>query len=182
MLEDSFDQCFREHFDAVWRYARRRTATSTNADDISAETFAVAWRRREDIPEADLRPWLFGVARKVLLNHSRTVWRRERLHHRMFRMRQRWRPWTRRSADETLWSAMSALSAEDRDVLIMRAWDELAVGEIAAILGCTTNAASVRLSRARTRLATELRLQEGQDLSPEVTPHSAPTRSNHERS
>ena len=52
--------------------------------------------------------------------------------------------------------ALSRLSEPDRELLLMRAWDGLAIGEIAKILDCTTNAASVRLSKARARLRKEL--------------------------
>lgn len=82
------------------------------------------------------------------------------------------------SVDGTLWSALSALSAEDRDLLMMRAWDELAVGEIATILGCTANAASVRLHKARIRLGEELRRYEHEEAEPEVVQRTAPARSN----
>jgi RNA polymerase sigma-70 factor (ECF subfamily) len=70
--------------------------------------------------------------------------------------------------DGTLWSALSALSADDRELLNMRAWDELAVGEIATILGCTANAASGRLHKARIRLAEELRRYECEEAELEV--------------
>jgi RNA polymerase sigma-70 factor (ECF subfamily) len=38
----------------------------------------------------------------------------------------------------------------------MRFWDELPVPEIAAVLGCTPNAASIRIHRAKQRLAGQL--------------------------
>lgn len=175
MPEDPFDRHFREHFDAIWRFARRRTATSADADDITAETFAVAWRRRDDLPPSDLRPWLFGVTRNVLLNHSRTIERQERLRLRVAQATpEEASADPANGADPTLWCALSALSADDRDLLMMRAWDELAVGEIATILGCTANAASVRLHKARTRLADELRRHEHEDSEPELAPRTAP--------
>jgi hypothetical protein len=61
MLDESFQQLFADHFPDVWRFARRRTPSSEDADDVAAETFAVAWRRRHDLPEDEARPWLFGV-------------------------------------------------------------------------------------------------------------------------
>jgi RNA polymerase sigma-70 factor (ECF subfamily) len=39
----------------VWRYARRRCSSTDDADDVVADTFAVAWRRRSDIPAEDVR-------------------------------------------------------------------------------------------------------------------------------
>jgi RNA polymerase sigma factor (sigma-70 family) len=79
------DAAFRELFDAhladVWRYARRRCATSADADDVAGETFAVAWRRRAALPpgEGDARLWLLGTARRVLANQRRSQNRQHRL-------------------------------------------------------------------------------------------------------
>ncbi len=49
--------------------------------------------------------------------------------------------------------ALDRLDPADRDLIVMQVWDGLAVLEIAALLGCTPNAASIRLHRARGRLA-----------------------------
>lgn len=74
-----FSDMFEEHFDDLWRFARRRCNSSSDADDIVAETFAVAWRRRADVPVDATRLWLFGVARHVLNNQRRSSVRRDRL-------------------------------------------------------------------------------------------------------
>ena len=83
MPEEPFEAHFQQHFEAIWSFARRRTASSADADDVAAETFAVAWRRRGEVPDSDLRPWLFVVARNVLLNHHRSAERQSRLHQRL---------------------------------------------------------------------------------------------------
>ncbi len=74
-----------------------------------------------------------------------------------------------------LWAALARLSADDRDLLLMRAWDGLAVSDIAVLLDCTPNAASIRLTRARDRLAAAMgptdlaptRTSAGRDPDPE---------------
>jgi RNA polymerase sigma-70 factor (ECF subfamily) len=53
-------------------------------------------------------------------------------------------------------AALGSLTADDRDLLVMRAWDELTVTEMATLLDCSANAVSIRLNRARGRLATAL--------------------------
>lgn len=156
------DAAFRQLFDAhladVWRYARRRCATSADADDVAGETFAVAWRRRADLPpeEGDVRLWLLGTARRVLANQRRSHDRQHRLRTRAASLE----PPTPVEAGSheggELWRALARLSPEDRDLLIMRAWDELPVHEMAVLLGCTPNAVSLRLHKARRRLATAL--------------------------
>ncbi len=155
--EREFRAVFDAHFRDVWCFARRRCACSADADDISAEVFAIAWRRREDLPTDQARLWLFGVARRVLANHRRTVGRQARLWAQMAR-----EPGVGPAdggvpeADGRLRDALAALSEEDRELLMMRAWDDLPVSDIAILLHCTPNAVSLRLYKARRRLAAEL--------------------------
>jgi DNA-directed RNA polymerase specialized sigma24 family protein len=62
-----------------------------------------------------------------------------------------------------LWPALANLTEADRDLLIMRAWDELPVTEIAAILNSRPATISARLHKARRRLAKEIDRQGRQD-------------------
>lgn len=158
MDEAAFRDLFRQQFADVWRFARRRCASAHEADDVAAETFAVAWRRRDGLPPApDARLWLFGTARLVLANRRRSEDRRSRLDDRLAGEP---RPTAMDpatvvvdAAGRRLGGALASLSSDDRELLIMRAWDELSVTDIAALLGCTPNAASGRLHKARRRLA-----------------------------
>lgn len=164
MDADGFRSLVAAQFDDIWRFARRRCPSGTEADDVTAEVFAVAWRRRDDLPAGDgARLWLFGTARLVLANQRRGDRRRAGLTDRLTAVP----PPTGPSdpADEVaagadgspLWAALAALDEDDREVLLLRAWDELPVADIAALLGCTPNAASLRLRKARGRLADGLR-------------------------
>ncbi len=81
MTEEQFRALFAANFHDVWSYARRRTGSASAADDVTAETFAVAWRRRDEI-HGEARLWLFGVARNLLSNQRREQLRRERLQRR----------------------------------------------------------------------------------------------------
>jgi DNA-directed RNA polymerase specialized sigma24 family protein len=55
---ERFNRLHEQHFEAIRRYTWRRDWAL--ADDIVSETFLVAWRRIDDVPD-DTRPWLFGV-------------------------------------------------------------------------------------------------------------------------
>jgi len=174
--ERAFPALFDAHLAEVWRYARRRCATSSDADDIVGETFAVAWRRRADLPpgEGAARLWLLGTARRVLANQRRGQDRQRRLRTRAASLVQ---PAPVEAASDEggeLWRALARLSPEDRDLLIMRAWDELPVQDMAVLLGCTPNAVSVRLHKARRRLADALDRKEnaGSRTSPERSRHA----------
>jgi DNA-directed RNA polymerase specialized sigma24 family protein len=62
-------------------------------------------------------------------------------------------------SDLSLAAALARLSDGDREALLLRYWEELAPDRVAEALGCSRGAASVRLHRARRRLARELNLQ-----------------------
>jgi RNA polymerase sigma-70 factor, ECF subfamily len=148
---------FEAHFADIWKFVRRRCGSSHDADDVTAETFAVAWRRRDELPGDDVRLWLFGVARRVLANQRRSAQRQERV-----RLRLAETTVEEVSVDVTGEStadvrrALETLSEDERDLLIMQAWDGLSIGEMAVLLGCSGNAVSLRLFKARRKLAREL--------------------------
>jgi RNA polymerase sigma-70 factor (ECF subfamily) len=156
--EEHFGGFFADNFDDVWRFARWRSPSSAEADDVAAETFAVAWRRRADIPVGkEARLWLFGVARNVIANQRREVERRGRLHLRLATtasVPDSYEP--SGPSEHILWSALAALAEADRELLLMRAWDELDVAEIAMILEISSANVSSRLYKARRRLTDEI--------------------------
>src|ERR1041384_2011083 len=61
---DRVERLYREDLRAVLRFAATRT-DAARATDAAAEPFLVAWRRLDAGP-AEPRPWLFGVARRVI--------------------------------------------------------------------------------------------------------------------
>lgn len=155
--EVAFRGLYDDHLEPVWRFARRRCDSTSDADDVAGETFAVAWRRRADLPPPDeVGLWLFGVARRVLANQRRSAERQHRLRLRLATTPTA--PTASAPADEgigerdVLAAAFAAIDPDDRDLLALRAWDGLAVTEIAVLLGCSPNAASIRLHKARRRL------------------------------
>lgn len=166
MDDDRFSDFYNAQFADVWRFARRRTETSDDADDVTAETFAVAWRRRADIPMDGERLWLFGVARQVLANHQRATRRRGRLHLRLVTTDAP--PAAYEDVEDTgggLWRALAALPPDDRELLLLRAWDRLGASEIATLLGISATTVSSRLHKARRRLDRELEHQQDQETT-----------------
>ena len=163
---EEFRALFDRHLDPVWRYARRRCESAEDADDIAAETFAVAWRRQRELPPADeVGLWLFGVARRVLANQRRTAERQGRLHLRLAEVAATEPSMgepadTGSNLDRSLAHALAQLAPDDRELLLLRAWDGLRVQDIAVLLACTPNAVSIRLHKARRRLASLLQPKE----------------------
>lgn len=140
---------FAAHYGAVYAYGSRRVGPDA-ADEIAAETFLVAWRRFDDLPPEAL-PWLYGVARNVVLRHRTKAGRQLQTLEALKRV-----PIAASELggehDPGLAIAWSKLSAGDREVLSLIAWEELSVAEAARVLGCPAPVFSVRLHRARKRL------------------------------
>jgi RNA polymerase sigma-70 factor (ECF subfamily) len=151
-----FEALARGLVEPLRRYLARRTDPAT-ADDVLAETLLVCWRRLDDIPEDEL-PWAYGVARNCLANADRGRRRQERLSARIAvvdpPVETAPGPGER---DDDLHEALDAIRPEDAELLRLWAWEQLTAGEIALVLDITTNAASIRLHRARERLREELR-------------------------
>jgi RNA polymerase sigma-70 factor, ECF subfamily len=154
--DEWFGALFDAHFGDLWRFARRRTRAD-DADDVTAQVFAIAWRRRHDLPDDnEVRLWLFGVARRVLANQRRSDARQDRLRRRLAVFDDGDHDGAHDVSDGELGSVLGELSDDDRAVVTMRCWDGLTVGEIAAVLGCSPNAVSIRLHRVRLRIAARL--------------------------
>ncbi|HJQ52012.1 MAG TPA: sigma-70 family RNA polymerase sigma factor [Gaiellaceae bacterium] len=149
---DRLETIFCDHYEAVLAYARRR-APAAVADDVAAETFAIAWRKAEQIPPEPL-PWLLGVARRVLSTHRRSAQRRIRLRERLAQTAEPNMP--TEMVDTRLGEALNRLSERDREALLLVAWEGLAPREAAAVVGLTQTGFSVRIHRARRRLRAAL--------------------------
>ena len=176
-----FDALFTEHQRAVLAYAIRRTSTLADAEDAAAETFAVAWRRFEDIPADAALPWLYGVARRVLANQRRSTSRRDRLAAALGRGGDDVSTPLRigDDVDGPAFRALATLSPADQEVLRLVAWEELGNQQIAEVLGITANAVAIRLHRARQRFAAALghgRGSNGEGLRPPDLKYPATTR------
>ena len=145
-----FDALFTEHQRHVLAYAMRRAPSPADAEDIAAETFAIAWKKLEAVPDEAL-PWLYAVARRVLANHRRGLTRRERLTA-LLRVDDVPTPLhAGEDEDGPAFRALATLSPADQEVLRLVAWEELGNQAIAQVLGITPNAVAIRLHRARTR-------------------------------
>jgi RNA polymerase sigma-70 factor, ECF subfamily len=146
--EETFRRLFHSHYGAVFAYAARRVGRD-EAGDAAAEVFTVAWRKIRRVPVGAELPWLYGVARRVVANQRRSRRRRARLEVKATQVASR-----RVEHDATdLDGVLGSLPEADREVLMLAAWEGLDPSEIGRVLGCTANAAAVRLHRARARLS-----------------------------
>jgi RNA polymerase sigma-70 factor, ECF subfamily len=149
------DAWFRAHGDRVFAYLLHRTDRQT-AEDVLQEVFVTAFRRAADVPEPPIG-WLLGTARRLLANATRGDQRRDRLAARVADHSAVSAGADDERAADVVVAALAQLSARDREVLTLSGWYELTADEAAQALGCSPAAYSVRLHRARHRLADRLR-------------------------
>jgi RNA polymerase sigma-70 factor (ECF subfamily) len=150
-----FAAVFDRHAPTIHRYLQRRVADHA-AEDLLSETFLVAFRRRAsfDVERTDARPWLYGIAAKLVVDHHRRETRQRRL-----------ADWPEPAPDEhadavadrvsaqarqpALRAALERLSVEDREVLLLIAWEELSYAEVAEAMSVPVGTVRSRLHRAR---------------------------------
>jgi RNA polymerase sigma-70 factor (ECF subfamily) len=165
-------QAFREFYEryAVWMrsWFQRQTGSESTSLDLTAETFAQAWRgikRFRDMADGSGAPWLFGIARNLLRQYHK---------HNRIETAARARlglpvDWTgtdeydavddrvaASSLKPALQDAVRGLPADQRAALELRIVDQLPYDEVAGRLGCSINAARLRVSRALRHLTVEL--------------------------
>jgi RNA polymerase sigma-70 factor (ECF subfamily) len=162
-----FAAVYEAAYPAVYAYAARRVGSDA-ADEVAAETFLVAWRKFESIP-SDPLPWLYGVARNMVLRHQSSQAREQQLQHALRREREPVALDRENWEDSVLWDAWRQLRAGDREVLALVAWEELGVGDSARVLGCSASVFSVRLYRARRRFDRLLETSRGASSPTELS-------------
>jgi RNA polymerase sigma-70 factor (ECF subfamily) len=161
---ERFAALFDRHAPHIHRYVVRRLGADL-AEDLVAETFLVAFRkrRRYHLDQPDARPWLYGIATNLVRQHRRDEARRYATH-------------TVSSLDPPpvghadrvatavsaqamggqLATALAELAVGDRDVLLLFAWEQLSYQDIAAALGIPLGTVRSRLSRARRKVRAAL--------------------------
>lgn len=159
----AFVELFERHSASVASFVRRRVGVDA-VEDVLSETFLVAFRRRADFDTSSdsARPWLLGIATRVLKKH-----RADEARH--------WRAVAASAGrDDTsheggidgatsrldaaaalreLAPRIAKLSARDRETLLLYAWGGLTQEEVGAALGIPAGTVASRLNRIRRKLA-----------------------------
>ncbi|MFD1938321.1 MULTISPECIES: RNA polymerase sigma factor [Nonomuraea] len=154
-----FEAVYTQSYGQITAYAARRCESPQDAADVVAETFTVAWRRIDELPEGEAATlWLYGVARKVMANHFRgDNRRRARSAELDAEMADLYADSPERKIElAAIGDAFRSLPADDRELLSLLVWEGLGREEIAKTLGLSRNAVRIRLHRARRRLSRAL--------------------------
>ena len=158
--EARFVEIYRRYGKPLQAYCARRTAGSQVADAV-AETFLVAWRRIDQVPDGDATlPWLYGVAYRVLSHQWRHKARSRRLTERLRGVAdvEPIAPdvlLVRNEEYRVVLSASSRLRPTDQEILRLTLWEELSHADVAVVLGIDAAAVKQRAYRARRNLAAE---------------------------
>jgi len=147
---------------ALLAYFGRRVASADDAADLLGDTLVVAWRKAASVPrsETEARMWLYGVARRVLSTHRRTLARRSALEEKV-------RADATVRTDPPLLDHVRALIGDldpvDREIIGLHHWEGFTLAEVARILGMRP--ATVRSRHARARASMRDALLESGDVS-----------------
>lgn len=157
-----YDGCYR----SVLGYALLRVEQQA-AEDVAGETFLIAWRRLADVPEPPL-PWLLGVARNLLRKQYAAGRRGEALVTRLAELARTIEgDVAERVAErEAALAVLAGMPERDVEAVILASWYGLTPRQAARVAGTSARAFTVRLSRARRRLADALNLQEHLSAGP----------------
>lgn len=157
--EQRFTQLYHETRHDVLAYLVRRSRTTEDATDALAETYVVAWRRRDKVPDGEqARLWLFAVARNRLRVSARQARAEDDLTKELAKQLRIADPEPPQTTDdpELVDRALATLSAIDYEIVTLTAWEGLAPREIASVLGLSPNVVRIRLHRARSNLRESL--------------------------
>jgi RNA polymerase sigma-70 factor (ECF subfamily) len=163
---DDFIRLFWRHGPAVHSYLSRRAGHQL-ADDLLEEVWVRAFRSRDRYdPRLPAPPWLYGIARKVLLGHFRSQHAIPAGDNDRRRLGE---PDSWDAVDDRLdarrtvaglTDALAGLADEDREVLLLVAWEQLTPAEAAVVLDIPQGTARSRLHRARVQLRGYLEMSE----------------------
>ena len=159
---EAFARLYDRHAPAIHRYVARRLGPDA-ADDLMAETFLIAFRkrRRYDPARADARPWLYGIATRLVARHRKAETARYLLLERLGgeTAAEPVDTEARVSAQALrgpLARALADLPEVYREALLLVAWADLSYEEVAAALDVPVGTVRSRLSRGRARLRAAL--------------------------
>jgi len=149
---EAFNELFLRYRDPVYGFFRRRVAHPARAEELAQESFVAVLRGAQRYePRATFRAYLFGVAYKILANDRRKLSQNSEGAGPGLDVPG---PPAPGGAESALWvrQAIERLEGRDREVLLLREYEELSYEEIAGVLRVPVNTVRSRLFRARLAL------------------------------
>jgi len=152
---EQFSAVFREHLPALSRYLSRRIAAD-DVDDVAANVFEIAWRKRSQVVLGEELPWLYRIAAFEVLN----LRRRQNSVSSFLKLQKTVEtapsPEALTILDFDLAEAWKTLSPAEAEILALVAFEDLSIADAARTADITPNAASLRLFKARKKIEVAL--------------------------
>ena len=147
-----YESCYRD----IVAFAFRRCHDRTVATEVAADTFAVVWRRLDEMPDGEqARLWIYGVARMVLSNESRSQRRRTRLASHVAAAVASQPKMVDVDDDGRVEEGLQRMTPGDAELLRLSYWEGLSPAEIAVVVNVGASTVRSQLTRARQRFAVE---------------------------
>jgi RNA polymerase sigma factor (sigma-70 family) len=167
----AFEELYARYCGPLYGFFRRRLESPQRAEDLAQETFLAVIRGASRYePSALVRTYLYGIALKLLAV--------ERRQHNRDPLPAEFAPEaaTSHTPDTALWvrQAIAKLDDSDREILMLREYEQLSYAEIGKLLWLPVNTVRSRLFRAR--LALRQHLDPKETARGAVTPGGAETR------
>jgi RNA polymerase sigma factor (sigma-70 family) len=151
---EAFEALFHRHYPGIHRFLRARVGADA-ADDLAAETFTTAFRRRSDydLGVSGAGPWLFGIAVNLLHTHWRTErrWLRGRAG-----LARSTAPPNEAGISSAAADALLTLTWDERNLILLYAWADLSYEQLSVTLGVPVGTIRSRLNRTRLKLRRHL--------------------------
>ncbi len=157
---ENWKTCFAEAAPGLVLFARQFVRSASDAEDIVQDAFVKFWRKQHPI---DNRALLFATVRSTAFDLLRRDSRRARREVDAFAgAEQSVAPQfeSRSEAQQSLVEAIQRLPEEQREVLVMKIWNELTFADIASVLGISQNTAASRYRYALAALKKTLHRDE----------------------
>jgi RNA polymerase sigma-70 factor (ECF subfamily) len=142
--DEDWKVCFSQVAPGLLLFARQWTRSAADAEDVVQEAFVRFWRKQHNI---DNRPLLYAAVRSIALDFLRRDSRRARRESDVVSdAEQSVQPafTIENESQQALAAAVDCLPSEQREVLVMKIWNELTFVEIASVLGISQNTAASR--------------------------------------
>ncbi|MBL8684041.1 MAG: RNA polymerase sigma factor [Myxococcales bacterium] len=156
----SFEGVYSDHFDFVWRSARRLGVPQASLDDCVQDVFLVVHRRLSDFEgRSSVRTWLFGIVRRVVRDHRATARERATTSDTVelsqlvdTRSEAPDESAARAEATRILNALLETLDDDKREAFVLSELEQFSVPEIAEATGVNVNTVYARVRAARREL------------------------------
>jgi len=152
---EAFDELFARYRGPLYGFFRRRLDSDERAEDLTQETFLVVIRATERYePRALVRTYLYAIALKLAYAERR----KQAAHPRPTPIEETAEQASEDSTEETVWvrQAIGRLEEREREILMLREYEQLSYTEIAELMRIPVNTVRSRLFRSRMALKNQL--------------------------